>query len=387
MDKILKFFIKDYDRIHDLKVRERYGLLSSSVGIIVNIALFFAKFWIGTISNSIAITSDAFNNLSDMGSAIFAFFGYKLAAQPPDEDHPFGHGRIEYLVSLVIAALILFVGLDFLFASVDKIINPQPVIFSWVALLVVCISILFKLFLGYFNNYLGHKVNSSAILAVAADSKSDVIATSATLVSLLTANLTDLPIDGIVGCVVSFFILRAGYEIIKDTVDTLIGTKADPELVQAIKDIVLDSKSVIGAHDLIVHNYGPGRQMASIHAEVASDCNLVVVHDEIDQLERKIKKELNVLIVIHLDPIEVNCSLVDKARSDLEKALSVLEGEFSFHDFRMVNGDTHVNLIFDLVVPHANKLEHSEIKKIIDDELAKTGINYILVITFDHDYY
>ncbi|MGL5977543.1 MAG: cation diffusion facilitator family transporter [Erysipelotrichaceae bacterium] len=384
IEKSLGFLIKDHNNIASLKVREQYGIVSSLVGIFVNTCLFIAKFLIGSLSNSISITSDAFNNLSDAASCIFTLLGYKLAAQPADEDHPFGHGRIEYLVSLVVAAVILFVGFEFFVNSLEKIFQPEAVVYSHLAAIVLIISIAGKLWLAHFNTVLGHKIHSSTMLATAQDSKSDVWATTSTLIALVASLFTTLPVDGLMGCVVSFFILKAGYGIIRETVDTLIGSKPDPAMIEEIEAIVCASPSVIGIHDLVVHNYGPGRMMASLHAEIRSDCDLLKVHDEIDLLERKLKAEMHLQTVIHMDPIEVDDVLTNEAKALVIATIEKIDPQLSLHDFRMVNGEEVINLIFDLVVPFHVKMKDVELKRIIEDALREVHPGYHVVITFDH---
>lgn len=379
-------FINKPDEIQNLEVREQYGILSSSVGIVANIFLFVAKFFIGSMTNSISITSDAFNNLSDMASAIFTFFGYKLAAKPADDDHPFGHGRIEYLVSLVIAAAILFVGFEFLINSIEKIITPEPIIFSFVAALVLIVSIGVKLWLARFNFFLGHKIQSSTMIATANDSKSDVLATVSTFVALVASLVTSLPVDGIMGCFVSFFILKAGFGIIKDTVDTLIGMKADPELASEIKSLALDSPNVVGVHDLMVHNYGPGRMFASLHAEIPSHSDLMEIHEEMDRLERDIKAKTHVVTVIHMDPI-----VIDDPKRDQIKAMAIdcihqIDARLHLHDFRMVDGVERINVVFDLVKPYDLKISDQELKKMVQALLRKQDERITCIIEIEHEF-
>ncbi|MGL5541054.1 MAG: cation diffusion facilitator family transporter [Erysipelotrichaceae bacterium] len=383
---LIRIFVRNSDDIHNLSVRKDYGTLSSMVGIVANIFLFTAKLVIGTIANSIAITSDAFNNLSDMASCVFTLVGYRLAAKPADEDHPFGHGRIEYLVSLVVASVILFVGAQFFFSSVEKIFFPEAVVYSHIAALVLVLSMATKLWLSAFNRTLGLKIKSHTMLATAQDSKSDVWATLSTFVALLASLFTDLPIDGVMGVVVSILILKAGFGIIKETVDTLIGAKVDEGLASQILEMVLASPSILGAHDLVVHNYGPGRMMASIHAEVPSDCNLMQVHDEIDGLERRLLKELNVHTVIHMDPIEVNNQINVETKALVETKIKEIHADLSIHDFRMVNGETNINLIFDMVIPSILQGKEQQIKSKLEAALQQSNPAYQLVITFDHQY-
>ena len=311
-DLLIRIFIKDPDNFTNEKVRGQYGTLSSITGICCNIILFLIKFMMGTLSNSVAIVSDAFNNLSDCFSCLITLAGYKLASQPADKDHPFGHGRLEYLSSLVIAVIIVFVGLEFLKTSVDKLLNPEPVVFRWIAVFALSASIALKVWMYFFNTKLGEKIGSSTMLATATDSLSDSITTAVTLISLFSALITDFPVDGIIGILVSFLILKAAWEIMKDTVDTLLGKPADEKTVQDMMDIIYSFDEILGVHDLIVHNYGPGKMMASLHAEVSSDQDILVAHDKIDLIEKKIYEDLHIMTVIHMDPIETNNEVLNR---------------------------------------------------------------------------
>lgn len=378
-------FVKNYKDINNSAVRRNYGTLSSLVGIFCNILLFVLKYIMGTISGSISIISDGFNNLSDSAGCIVTLLGYKMAAKPADKDHPFGHGRMEYLTALSIAALILIVAFELLKNSIDKIVHPEKVTFSIIVLVSLVVSIIIKLWMSVFNSKLGHKINSSVMLATAKDSKTDVIATSATCVSILSALITDFPIDGIMGIVVSVFIFKSGIDIVKETGDNLIGKPADPEIVSAIRDIVSENEKVIGIHDLVIHNYGPGNMIGSCHAEVKSTEDFVEVHDIIDRIERKIHDELNIMMTIHMDPIETDNENVNKLYSMIKSIISDIDLKLNIHDFRVVSGDTHTNLIFDIVVPYECKNDESVIRKIIDDRLNEMETDYYAVITFDRE--
>ena len=386
-DLLIRIFIKDSDNYKDEKVRERYGTLSSITGICCNILLFLIKFMMGTLSNSVAIISDAFNNLSDCLSCLITLAGYKLAAQPADKDHPFGHGRVEYLSSLVIAVIIVFVGLEFLKTSVDKLLNPEPVVFKGIAVAALTASIALKVWMYFFNTKLGKKINSSTMLATAADSLSDSITTAVTLISLFATLFTDFPVDGIIGILVSFLILKAAWEIIKDTIDTLLGKPADEETVQAMMDIVYSFDEILGVHDLIVHNYGPGKMMASLHAEVSSDQDILVAHDKIDLIEKKIYEDLHIMTVIHMDPIETNNEVLISHQKLIRSILDKIDENLSMHDFRMVSGDSHTNLIFDVVVPYGFKMSNTQLKNKIDELVHEENPNLYTVITFDTKYY
>ncbi len=380
-------FIKDYDNVKNPKVREAYGLLSSWVGIVCNVLLFIAKFAIGTLANSISIISDGFNNLSDCASCVVTMFGYKMAAKPADKDHPFGHGRMEYLTSLIIAMVIMVVGVELFTGSVDKIIHPDKVSFSIIAVVALVLSILIKLWMGLFNKKLGNAVESSVMLATSKDSLNDVLATAATLVALVSSVFTDAPIDGVMGVVVSVMILISGFGIVKETVDELLGQPASPEIVEALKELVDECSYSLGMHDLIIHSYGPGNLIGSVHIEVDGKENIMDIHDAIDELERNIYDELGIRMTIHMDPVETDNENLKLCKDMIEVILNEVDSELHFHDFRMVAGPSHTNLIFDVVVPHGCKLSDGEIKEAIDEKLIMREKKYYTVITFEKSYY
>lgn len=379
-------FIPDYEQTEDPKVRQRYGTLSSLTGIACNLVLFVVKLVMGMLSNSIAITSDAFNNLSDSASCIVTLFGYKLAAKPADKDHPFGHGRMEYLTSLVLAAVILFVGFELLSGSVDKIIHPQPVHFSLAVLLSLLASIGLKLWMCGFNRKLGNRIQSGVMLATAQDSLNDVAATFATVISLLLSLVTDLPVDGVMGIIVSLFVFVCGYGIIKDTVNQLLGQPADPQLVRNIREVMLSRPQILGIHDMIIHSYGPGNLIGSAHAEVSSSGDLLQIHDTIDEIEKQIYEQLHVMMTIHMDPIETDSPQVAEGRQLITRILDQIDPSLTFHDFRIVSGPTHTNLIFDVVVPFDCPLSFDQIRRQVEEQLAAQPETWYAVITFDRDY-
>ena len=379
-------FIPDYEQTEDPKVRQRYGTLSSLTGIACNLVLFVVKLVMGMLSNSIAITSDAFNNLSDSASCIVTLFGYKLAAKPADKDHPFGHGRMEYLTSLVLAAVILFVGFELLSGSVDKIIHPQPVHFSLAVLLSLLASIGLKLWMCGFNRKLGNRIQSGVMLATAQDSLNDVAATFATVISLLLSLVTDLPVDGVMGIIVSLFVFVCGYGIIKDTVNQLLGQPADPQLVRNIRQVMLSRPQILGIHDMIIHSYGPGNLIGSAHAEVSSSGDLLQIHDTIDEIEKQIYEQLHVMMTIHMDPIETDSPQVAEGRQLITRILDQIDPSLTFHDFRIVSGPTHTNLIFDVVVPFDCPLSFDQIRRQVEEQLAAQAETWYAVITFDRDY-
>lgn len=378
--------IPNHENVADPKVRKAYGTFSSCVGICCNLLLFGFKYAVGMLSHSIAITSDAFNNLSDCASCLVTLFGYKLAAKPADKDHPFGHGRMEYLTSLTIAVIIALMGFELLKSSVQKIIHPETVTFHIWTLIVLIISVLLKLWMAWFNTKLGKKINSSVLSATAKDSRNDAVATSATILSLLLALVTDFPIDGIMGAAVSLFILKAGYDIIRDTVGDLLGRPADREITEKLRELILSHDMIEGIHDMMIHNYGPGKMMGSCHVEVRSDCNFVAVHEVVDQIEHEIYQQLRILMTIHMDPIELDNVQIQKYREMTEVILHNLDQRLSLHDFRLVSGENANRLIFDLVVPFDCEYSHAQLEQIIADEMRQADETCAPVITFDQDY-
>lgn len=387
VDFFVKHFVRDYEKLDDSRVRERYGMLSSVVGILCNLIIFSSKLIIGTLVHSIAIISDGFNNMSDCASCIVTMFGYKMAAKPADKDHPFGHGRMEYLTSLVIAAVIVVVGCELLKSSVKKIVHPEAVTFSAAALVILIISILIKIWMGFFNRKLGTRIQSSVMLATAQDSFSDVFATLATLIALVASLWTDAPIDGIMGVLVSAFILISGFGIIRDTVDQLLGKPADEGIVRSLKEMVGESAVALGMHDLIIHSYGPGNLIGSVHIEVDAANPILDIHDAIDELERNIYEELHIRMTIHMDPIEVGNTEVEAYKRMMTEIVTAIDDGLSIHDFRVVSGPTHTNFIFDLLIPYDCQLTETYIREQIDKRLEQYDRRYYAVVTFDKSYY
>ncbi len=385
-DFLVRHFVKNYKDVENIKVRESYGTLSGVVGIICNIFLAVLKYVIGTLSHSISIISDAVNNLSDCASCAVTLVGYKLAAKPADKDHPFGHGRMEYLTSLTIAVVILAVGLELLKSSVEKILSPTETSFSLVILASLILSIAIKLWMSLFNTKLGKRIDSSVMIATARDSRSDVLATSAAAIGLICSAFTSLPMDGIMGAVVSLFVLFSGYEIVRDTVDLLLGKPADSHLTEQIKALATENERIIGIHDLVIHDYGPGNKLGSCHLEVRSDEDLEEIHDIVDCIERDIFTKLNVRMTIHMDPIELDNEQVNDCREKVRSIIKSLDERLHIHDFRLVSGQTHTNVIFDLVVPYDCSYTDEQIKVYIDSELEKEDSTYFTVITFDREY-
>jgi cation diffusion facilitator family transporter len=348
---LVKKFIKNYDQTEQPEIRTAYGLLAGVVGICCNLLLFAVKIAIGFITGSISVMADAFNNLSDAASSIVGFVGVKMAQKPADGNHPFGHGRIEYIAAFIVAFIVIEVGVSLLKTSVGKLLHPQELTFGMVPVIILVLSVAVKLWMALFNGKLGKRVHSKVMTATAADSLGDVAATSATILSMIVFRIWHVNIDGLVGVVVSVLVMIAGFNIAKDTLKPLIGEPIDPEMYQRIMDFVNNYEGIMGSHDLIVHNYGPGRSMASIHAEVPSDVDIEVSHEIVDRIEREAAKELGIFLVIHMDPVEVKDIRVRRLRQMTEEILMNLDERLTMHDFRIAESEHCVNLIFDLVVP------------------------------------
>ncbi len=385
MQKILvKLFIRDPENTSNLKVREAYGTLGSITGIVVNLILAIIKYIAGILSGSISVTADAINNLSDAGSSIISLIGVKLSAMPADKDHPYGHGRVEYISALGVSFFVLLMGIELFKSSVDKIVNPAPVKFNWIALIILLVSILMKLWLGYFNKKLGEKINSAPMIAVMKDSFSDCLATSVALVAIIVSAFSDISIDGYLGIIVAGFIFLAGFNILKDTMADLLGKPADKEFTEQIEKKIMSYDKIVGVHDMIVHDYGPGRRFASAHAEVSSRDDIMEIHDIIDLAERDIFNEFGLVISIHTDPIVTDDERINSLKDMTKGIVQEISNEMSIHDFRVVDGPTHTNLIFDLIVPHKYHLSNNQIIQIIEDKLSKIDERYFVVITIEH---
>ena len=382
---LAKLFLKT-DGKAEAEVRKAYGILCGAVGIGLNILLFLLKFLAGTISGSIAITADAFNNLSDAGSSVVTTLGFQLAGQKPDSDHPFGHGRIEYLSGLAVSMLIFLMGFELAKTSVEKIRNPVPVEFSALVAVILCASIGVKLYMSFYNRRLGKKLNSSAMLATAADSLSDCISTAAVLIATLVGHFSGLMIDGWMGILVAVFILWSGFNAARDTINPLLGVPPTKEFVEEIRDLVMSHPQVVGIHDLIVHDYGPGRLMISLHAEVSARGDILVIHDEIDNVEKELREKLGCHAVIHMDPIVVDDAVTNEAKNKIATLIHCIDDEIHIHDFRMVVGNTHTNVIFDAVVPHGFRLTDSEVETKIQTAVRTLDGNYYAVVQVERSY-
>ena len=368
------------------KKRSAYGKLCGTVGIALNILLFIGKFVAGLISNSIAITADAFNNLSDAGSSLVTLIGFKLAEQKPDSDHPFGHGRMEYLSGLIVSAVILMMGFELVKDSVDKILHPTGVDFSVVVLIILIASIIGKCYMALYNYRYGKRFESSTLKATAVDSLSDCVSTTVVLIATVVGYYTEVQIDGFCGIAVGILIFVAGINAAKETLSPLLGEAPDPEFVDQIEKIVLnfDEESVVGIHDLIVHDYGPGRRIISLHAEVPAEGNIMSLHDVIDNLEMKLREELGCITTIHMDPVVTSDERVTELKTRCIEMIKEIGESLSLHDFRVVFGETHTNLIFDVVVPFEFYLSDAETTKLIQERVWQhLGKNYFVVITID----
>lgn len=384
---LVRKFVKDYEMTDDVQVRTAYGVLSSMVGIFCNVLLFGTKLAIGILMHSIAVMADAFNNLSDAASSIISYVGVKMAEKPADEEHPFGHGRIEYIAALVVSFLVIQVGFSLFKSSFGKLRSPEELTFELVPFLILVLSVGVKLWMGLFNRKLGKRINSKVMLATSADSMGDVVTTSATILSIIICYITKVNIDAIAGLLVSLLVIWAGIGIAKDTLEPLIGQATDPELARKIQEMVENYPGINGTHDLIVHNYGPNRSMASIHAEVPRDTDIEVSHEIIDRIEREVSRELGIFLVIHMDPVEVRDERVLTVRSKLEKVLQEIDPEVTFHDFRMVWGERQVNLIFDVLVPFSYDGEmQKNLKKNIRKQMKQVDHRFECVITVDKSY-
>lgn len=370
----------------EAELRKAYGILCGAVGIGFNILLFLGKFFAGTISGSIAITADAFNNLSDAGSSFVTLLGFHLAGQKADAGHPFGHGRIEYLSGLAVSMLILLMGFELMQSSVSKILHPVPVDSSALVIMILCVSIAVKLYMASYNSRLGKKLNSAAMQATAMDSLSDSVATTAVLAATLVSRFTGLMIDGWCGLLVALFILWSGVHAAKETIDPLLGTPPTHEFVEQIRGLVMAHPAVIGIHDLIVHDYGPGRMMISLHAEVSASENVLDLHDEIDNIENELREKLGCEAVIHMDPVVTDDGITEETRQRVAALVHCIDDSISIHDFRMVAGPTHTNVIFDAVVPFHFRLSDGEVEAKIKTAVRALDGNYFAVVKVERSY-
>jgi len=382
---LIRIFIKDRDNVRDARVRERYGVLSGAVGIACNLFLFVLKVLIGLFTGSISIAADAFNNLSDGLSCLISIVGFKVSGREPDAKHPFGYGRTEYIAGLIVSFIIVIVGFEFFKTSFSRILHPEPIAFSAVLTVILAISMLVKLWMGTFNHRIGTLIDSPVLMAARQDSLNDVITTGVVVVGMIAGRFTTLPVDGYIGVLVALFILWAGFNIARDTVAPLLGEAADPEIVRTIENIVMEADHIVGVHDVIVHNYGAGRTLASLHAEVPSDADFVAVHEVIDEAEKRVWHKTGVYLVIHMDPVDVNNAHVSALRAQVDGVLREIDEGLTMHDFRVVDGERHINLIFDVVVPYSYNDEGKRTLMItMRNKMKEIDKRYNLVVTFDH---
>ena len=386
IELLAKWFIPHRDSMENGALRRAYGTLCGAVGIGLNILLFMGKFFAGQLSGSIAVTADAFNNLSDAGSSAVTLLGFRLAGKKPDTDHPFGHGRIEYISGLIVAGLILLMGVELAKSSFDKILHPEEVTFSALAVVILAVSVAVKLYMWFYNRRIGGKLRSAAMEATAMDSLSDAAATFAVLLATLIGKWTGLAVEGYVGLLVALFILFSAYKAAKETLSPLLGQAPDPELVQRIRDIVAEHDTVVGIHDLVVHDYGPGRQMVSLHAEVPASGDILELHDVIDNIERELHEKLHVQAVIHMDPIVTDDAEVDALRRQVAELARQVEPRMTVHDLRVVRGTTHTNLVFDAVLPLDAAITPAEAARRIREKVSELDGDYYAVVTVEHSF-
>lgn len=383
---LIKIFIKNAD-INSQKGRELYGRLAGTVGIICNLLLSVMKLIIGTVSNSVSITADATNNISDAGSSIVTLVGFRLSGKPADKDHPYGHARIEYISSLIISFLILLIGCSIFKESVTKIFKPEESLLSLATVVVLVISIFVKLWLAVFNKYLGRQIDSKALEATAIDSRNDVITTTAVLVASIISHFTGFNLDGYMGVIVSVFIFISGINLVKETLDPLLGQPPTKEMFDTIERKILSYENVLGVHDLMVHSYGPNTYFASAHIEMDAKIDVLVCHDIMDKIERDFKSELNIHLVVHLDPTILDSPEINELKEMVNKIISEIDNELTFHDFRVVIGEENKNVLFDVVVPPEYRYSDEELEKIIKEKITEASNGKIFtVLVVDHSY-
>lgn len=385
MIKLLgKYLVRSKNPGRDENVtRQIYGTLCSVIGIMLNVLLFAGKCVAGVLSGSIAIMADAFNNLSDAGSSFITLIGFRFADKEPDMDHPYGHGRYEYISGFVVSMIILVMGFELAKTSISKIITPEPVDTSMISIIILVVSVLIKLYMVVYNKSIGKMINSAAMKATATDSLGDVIATGFVLISIVVMKVADINIDGYSGIVVAMFILFAGYTAARDTISPLLGKMPDPELVDEIREIVLEHEVVVGIHDMMVHDYGPGRIMVSLHAEVPGNGDIFQIHDAIDHIERELRERLGCSTVIHMDPVETDNEIVNAVKEKVKNGVISVVNNASIHDFRMIQGPSHTNVVFDVVVPYCVKETDEEIKKKIQSMVRDIDCTYFAIVDID----
>lgn len=380
---LIRKFVANHAKTDDPKVRTAYGKLSGIVGIVCNLVLFGAKIFIGILSSSVAIVADAVNNFTDAASSVVSLVGFRLSEKPADKEHPYGHGRYEYLAALGTSVLIIVIGIELLKSGIEKILNPSIIVFNFPLGAILIISIAIKLWMMMFNRYAGQKISSKALLAVSIDCRNDVLATTAVLVSAVLSHISGVDLDGWMGVGVSVFILTSGFGIVKDTIDPMLGNAPNPEYIESIKTKILSYDGVLGVHDLIVHDYGPCRKFASVHVEMAAEDDVIQTHDVIDGIERDMLEETGLHLIVHFDPVVTNDENTQKLRKLIEHVVTQIDGSLTIHDLRVVDGSAKTNLVFDCVAPYEIKISDEKLKEMIEDKVKQINSEYNCVITID----
>ncbi|MBQ9133785.1 MAG: cation transporter [Clostridia bacterium] len=383
---LIRLFIKNAAAIENTAVRAAYGKLAGFVGIVCNLLLFAVKLTAGTLSGSVSITADALNNMFDASSSIIGLLGFKLAAKPADADHPYGHARYEYISGLLVAVLILYIGIELLKSSFAKVVSPTSVTFNWLTVAILVLSVFVKLWMALFNKTVGRKIHSQTLIATAADSRNDVIATTAVLLAMLVSHYAHFELDGYVGIAVAIFILYSGVGLIRETLDPILGRAPDPDFVEEIRKRIMENDGVLGTHDLMVHDYGPGCQFASVHVEVAAEAEVLTMHDMIDNIERAFLHEYGLHMVIHMDPIITADEAIGDVRHRLAEKVTAIDERLSIHDLRIVPGTTHTNLVFDCVVPPDFSMPNAELRERISTAAKEIDPSYFCVITVENSF-
>jgi len=385
-DWLVKLFIKDYENIGSTQVRAEYGKLAGIVGIISNVFLFAVKLVAGIVYNSIAITADAINNILDAASSVVTMIGFKISGKPADKEHPYGHARAEYITGFIVSVIIILLGLELIKNSLKKIFKPDPINFSYLTVIILVIAIAIKFWQSRFNKKLGRRIDSTALMATGQDSMNDVISTSAVLAGTLLAHFTGIQVDGYMGVGVAVFIIYSGYRLVTETLNPLLGLAPDPDLVKSLEKKILSYPQILGLHDLEVHCYGSNKKYASVHVEVSAKEDFMESHDIIDKIERDVKKELNINLVIHMDPVVTDDELTNDLKQKVNDILKNIDETLSMHDFRVMTGKTHCKLIFDVVLPSRYSDKGDEIRDRIQKEIYKIDPSYHAVITLDRNY-
>ncbi len=383
---LCKVFIKDHENVEDEKVRERYGTFFSIFSIFCNILMVIFKLIVSFLSNSVSIRADALNNLSDVGSNLASYFGFALSGRHPDSDHPYGHGRMEYVSGMIVSFLILLVGFSSIKESVEKILKPQQISFSYLSLFVLAFSVALKLFMAYINNKAGDRIASETLKAAAADSFNDSIMTLSAILSLVVFRLTGVNIDAYVGLAVSIFVVKAGVEIFRNVLDTILGKAPDKEEIKAIEKDICSHDGILGIHDLILHDYGPSHRFMSLHAEVDASRPIMETHDLIDNIELEILEKYKILTTIHMDPVDIDDEEAVHLKQLVKQIVTSIDENYNIHDFRIVRGPSHYNLVFDVLIPSEDRISHELLKKEISEKVSEIDKSYRCVIQVDHSF-